>query len=174
MRESLDITSNKNTVIHVGSRKSQLALNQTEYVVALLSKLNPNLKFNIHGMTTTGDDVQDKSLSKIGSKSLFTKELESALYDNRVDLVVHSLKDMPTTLPDGMILGALLKRVDPRDSVVISKNSLANSLEELPDGSVIGTSSVRRIAQLKRHYPLLQFKDIVRDNFMIYLFFIHF
>ncbi|ORX48831.1 porphobilinogen deaminase [Hesseltinella vesiculosa] len=111
-------------------------------------------------MSTLGDKVLDVSLSKIGEKSLFTKELEVALEDGRVDFVVHSLKDLPTTLPPGMILGAVTKRENPHDAVVMSPSNKDKKLSDLPAGSVIGTSSLRRIAQLKRKYPQFEYKDI--------------
>lgn len=145
----------------IGSRKSQLALVQTHEVKGLLEKLYPDLQFSLETMTTTGDNVLDRALSMIGTKSLFTKELELALMDRSVDLVVHSLKDIPTTLPDGMCLGAILTREDPRDAVVMSKKNAGKKLKDLPSGSVIGTSSVRRSAQLKAKFPGFKFQDVV-------------
>ncbi|KAI8845971.1 porphobilinogen deaminase, dipyromethane cofactor binding domain-containing protein [Chytriomyces cf. hyalinus JEL632] len=154
------------STLAIGSRKSQLAMVQTHHVHGLLSTMFPHIQFTITGMTTTGDEVLDVALAKIGAKSLFTKELEVALHERSVDLVVHSLKDMPTQLPPGMTIGAILEREDPRDAVVM-KASLAakgiSRLEDLPVGAVIGTSSVRRIAQLKRRFPGLVFQD-VRGN----------
>ena len=103
----------------------------------------------------------DKALNKIGGKSLFTKELEVALDAGQVDFVVHSLKDLPTTLPSGLTIGAVIKRHDPRDCVVLhAKHRAVTRLSALPAGSVLGTSSLRRIAQLSRHYPHLQFENI--------------
>uniref|UniRef100_A0A673ZNU0 hydroxymethylbilane synthase n=1 Tax=Salmo trutta TaxID=8032 RepID=A0A673ZNU0_SALTR len=96
----------------------------------------------------------------IGEKSLFTKELETALEKNEVDLVVHSLKDLPTTLPPGFTIGAVLKRENPHDAVVLHPKNMGKSLDTLPDKSVIGTSSLRRAAQLKKRFPHLEFKDI--------------
>lgn len=145
----------------IGSRKSQLALVQTYEVKALLEKLHPDCTFSLETMTTTGDNVLDRALSMIGTKSLFTKELEVALVERAVDLVVHSLKDIPTTLPEGMCLGAILSREDPRDAVVMSKKNAGKKLEDLPAGSVVGTSSVRRSAQLRAKFPQLEFKDVV-------------
>lgn len=147
--------------IIIGSRKSQLALIQTNIVIRLLNQLYPSLKCTVITMTTTGDDIIDVALSKIGSKALFTKELEVALEAGQVDLVVHSLKDLPTTLPPGMKIGAILEREDPRDAVIMSTRNSEMSLDTLPSGSAIGTSSVRRIAQLKRKFPHLDFVDIV-------------
>ncbi|KAI9346296.1 porphobilinogen deaminase, dipyromethane cofactor binding domain-containing protein [Obelidium mucronatum] len=153
------------TELVIGSRKSQLAMIQTMHVKAILEERHPSTTFSVVGMTTTGDEVLNVALSKIGSKSLFTKELEVALYDKTVDLVVHSLKDLPTQLPEGMVIGAIMKREDPRDAVVmkLGLHEKGVKLEDLPVGSVIGTSSVRRIAQLKRRFPGLVFQD-VRGN----------
>ena len=108
----------------IGSRESQLAMIQTNHVHSLLAAHFPNLKFSIQGMTTQGDKVLDVALSKIGSKALFTKELEVALENGSVDLVVHSLKDMQTVMPEGLVLGAVLEREDPRDAVVMAKRLL--------------------------------------------------
>jgi hydroxymethylbilane synthase len=146
--------------VTLGTRKSELAMKQTRMVLELLKEYYPSLEVEIEGITTTGDKILDVALSKIGEKSLFTKELEVALQESRVDLVVHSLKDLPTTLPKGMSLGAVLEREDPRDAVVMSLSNKELTLETLPKGSVIGTSSVRRSAQLKRKFPHLEFKDI--------------
>ncbi|KAG7479300.1 porphobilinogen deaminase isoform X2 [Solea senegalensis] len=111
-------------------------------------------------MTTTGDKILDTALSKIGEKSLFTKELENALERNEVDLVVHSLKDLPTSLPPGFTIGAVLKRENPHDAVVLHPKHAGKSLDTLPESSAIGTSSLRRAAQLKKRFPHLVFKDI--------------
>lgn len=111
-------------------------------------------------MTTMGDRVLNISLPKIGEKSLFTKDLEDALKNGVVDFVVHSLKDLPTALPDGMAIGAVLEREDPRDALVLAKCHEGKCLQTLPKGSVIGTSSLRRTAQLSRKYPHLEVHDI--------------
>ncbi|CAL7936544.1 unnamed protein product [Xylocopa violacea] len=147
-------------VIRVGSRKSELALIQTKYVIECLKEHHPEKKFQIVTMSTKGDKILDKSLPKIGEKSLFTEELELALENGRVDFVVHSLKDLPTSLPRGMALGAILKREDPRDAVVMSKKYKDKTLTTLPEGSVIGTSSLRRAAQLARNMPHLKVENI--------------
>nr|KAF6437719.1 hydroxymethylbilane synthase [Molossus molossus] len=152
--------SPKMRVIRVGTRKSQLARIQTESVVAMLKALNPGLQFEIIAMTTTGDKILDTALSKIGEKSLFTKELEHALKMNVVDLVVHSLKDLPTVLPPGLTIGAICKRENPCDAVVFHSKFVGKTLETLPERSVVGTSSLRRAAQLQRKYPHLEFKSI--------------
>uniref|UniRef100_UPI0035902906 porphobilinogen deaminase-like n=1 Tax=Myxine glutinosa TaxID=7769 RepID=UPI0035902906 len=150
-------------VVRVGTRKSQLARIQTDLVVEKLKAENPDVTYEIVAMTTTGDQILDVALSKIGEKSLFTKELERALEQKEVDLVVHSLKDLPTALPAGFCIGTILKREDPRDAVVLAEQHDGKPLAMLPVGSVIGTSSPRRVAQLRRLYPHLVFKD-VRGN----------
>ncbi|XP_037086437.1 porphobilinogen deaminase-like [Pollicipes pollicipes] len=149
--------------IRIGTRKSELAMAQAKWVEAELKKLNPQLETEIVGMTTTGDQILNKPLSKIGEKSLFTKELERALEEGKVDMVVHSLKDLPTTLPPGMIIGAICEREDPRDAVVMKEEHRTKRLTCLPAGSIIGTSSLRRAAQLQRRYPQLTISS-VRGN----------
>ncbi|XP_011270276.1 porphobilinogen deaminase [Capsaspora owczarzaki ATCC 30864] len=150
-------------VVRVGSRKSELALIQTNSVIARLKAIYSDCTFELTTMSTTGDNVLDRALSKIGEKSLFTKELEVALAQNEVDLVVHSLKDLPTTLPPGMTIGAICKRDSPYDAVILRAKFAGLTLATLPEGSVIGTSSLRRIAQLRRAFPHLVFRD-VRGN----------
>uniref|UniRef100_A0AC11E8Y2 Hydroxymethylbilane synthase n=1 Tax=Ovis aries TaxID=9940 RepID=A0AC11E8Y2_SHEEP len=126
----------KMRVIRVGTRKSQLARIQTDSVVATLKALYPGLQFEIIAMSTTGDKILDTALSKIGEKSLFTKELEHALERNEVDLVVHSLKDLPTVLPPGFTIGAVCKRESPYDAVVFHPKFVGKTLETLPEKSV--------------------------------------
>ncbi|KAL2807386.1 porphobilinogen deaminase isoform 3 [Daubentonia madagascariensis] len=150
----------KMRVIRVGTRKSQLARIQTDSVVAMLKALYPGLQFEIIAMSTTGDKILDTALSKIGEKSLFTKELEHALERNEVDLVVHSLKDLPTVLPPGFTIGAVCKRENPCDAVVFHPKFVGKTLETLPERSVVGTSSLRRAAQLQRKFPHLEFRSI--------------
>ncbi|OAA57174.1 Tetrapyrrole biosynthesis, hydroxymethylbilane synthase [Cordyceps fumosorosea ARSEF 2679] len=150
-------------VIRVGTRKSPLAMAQAHIVVAALQAALPTHRFPIDSMTTTGDRDQTTALYNFGGKGLWTTQLEDKLVADEVDVVVHSLKDMPTTLPDGLVLGCVTERHDPRDTLVI-KQSLADrhgwrTLADLPPGSVVGTSSVRRIAQLARRYPHLAFRD---------------
>ncbi|KAJ2367220.1 hypothetical protein H4S02_003808 [Coemansia sp. RSA 2611] len=149
--------------LRVGSRDSKLALAQTEIVIAQLKQAHPQLTIRLETMKTIGDKMQDTALSKIGDKGLFTKELESALAGNMIDVVVHSLKDMPTQLPENMQLGAISAREDPRDCVVMGPRHAGKRLEDLAAGSVVGTGSVRRVAQLRRQFPHLQFAD-VRGN----------
>lgn len=147
-------------VIRVGSRKSELALIQTNHVIQCLKEFHPKKEFEIVTMNTKGDKILDKSLPKIGEKALFTEELELALVNRTVDFVVHSLKDLPTKLPEGMALGAILKREDPRDAIVMSKKYKSSTLATLPEGSVVGTSSLRRTAQLARSMPHLKIENI--------------
>ncbi|XP_062995125.1 porphobilinogen deaminase isoform X2 [Elgaria multicarinata webbii] len=150
----------KNQIIRVGTRKSQLARIQTDSVVQMLQEHHSHLRFEIVAMSTTGDKILDTALSKIGEKSLFTKELENALQRKEVDLVVHSLKDLPTSLPPGFTIGAVCKRESPYDAVVFHPRHAGKTLSSLPEKSVIGTSSLRRAAQLKRMFPQLEFRDI--------------
>lgn len=149
--------------IVIGSRKSQLALVQTHSVLAALQRLYPSQPFRIHAISTTGDKNLNQALHSFAAKSLWTKELEELMLDGKVDLIVHSLKDMPTVLPEGCVLGAVMEREDPRDAVVMKSGSGYTRLEELPEGSTVGTSSVRRSAQVARRFPHLKFAD-VRGN----------
>jgi len=150
------------TIIKIGTRKSQLALVQTYQVKDELEKIYPNAKFEVVDMSTKGDEVLDRALYKIGDKSLFTKELENALLIDEVDMVVHSLKDLPSVLPEKLVIGAVLKRVPPEDVIVLKANCKYRTWEDLVQepGNVIGTSSVRRQAQLRARWPNLKFNDI--------------
>ena len=114
-------------------------------------------------MSTQGDKILDVALAKIGDKGLFTKELEVGMIHQDIDLAVHSLKDLPTQLPEGLILGCVTERVNPADALVVNEKHQDKQLDSLPEGSVIGTSSLRRLAQLRHFYPHLTFKD-VRGN----------
>ncbi len=136
----------------IASRESRLAMWQAEHVQVALQKLYPSCDVSILGMTTRGDQILDRTLSKVGGKGLFIKELETALADGRADLAVHSLKDVPMDLPPGFALAAILRREDPRDAFV--SNHYAG-LDALPPGSVVGTSSLRREALLRARYPSL-------------------
>lgn len=149
--------------IRIGSRKSQLALVQTYWVRDQLQKHYPDWVFDIETMSTQGDKILDVALAKIGDKGLFTKELETVMLRGEVDFAVHSLKDLPTRLPDGLILGCVTERENPADALVVHEKHKDKQVETLPEGAVIGTSSLRRLAQLRHHYPHLQFKD-VRGN----------
>jgi hydroxymethylbilane synthase len=149
--------------VRIASRKSQLALVQTYWVREELQKHFPNITFEVETMSTQGDKILDVALAKIGDKGLFTKELELGMLENRSDFAVHSLKDLPTNLPEGLMLGCVTEREDPADALVVNEKNKDKKLETLPEGAVIGTSSLRRLAQLRHHYPHLSFKD-VRGN----------
>src|ERR1700739_3103984 len=136
----------------IASRESRLAMWQGGRVRCALHKLYPSCDVKILGMTTRGDQILDRTLSKVGGKGLFVKELENALADGRADLAVHSLKDVPMELPEGFALAAVMEREDPRDAFV--SNTYA-SLAALPAGSVVGTSSLRRESMLRARYPQL-------------------
>ena len=120
----------------------------------------PDLEVTIEAMATQGDKILDVALAKIGDKGLFTKELEAQMLLDKADIAVHSLKDLPTNLPEGLILGCITEREDPSDALVVNKKNDIYKLETLPAGSIVGTSSLRRLAQLRFNYPKLVFKDI--------------
>ena len=141
----------------IASRESALAMWQAEHIQAKLQALYPSCTVDILGMTTQGDQILDKTLSKIGGKGLFIKELETALQENRADLAVHSLKDVPMDLPEGFVLVAVGERANPFDALVSNRYE---RLEELPEGAVVGTSSLRREAQLRARFPHLQVKPL--------------
>ncbi|MBX9940710.1 MAG: hydroxymethylbilane synthase [Candidatus Obscuribacterales bacterium] len=145
------------TKLAIGTRESKLALLQTDQIVEQIEKLAPNLEIEIVHITTGGDKVLDRPISALGGRGVFVKELEEALLDGRVDLVVHSLKDLPTDLPTGLMLAAVLNRVDARDVFLSHK---AESFMELPSGSTVATSSRRRVAQLKALRSDLNFVDM--------------
>ena len=159
---SLTVSSPPRT-IRIGSRKSQLALVQTYWVQEQLQKHFPDRIFEVQTMNTQGDKILDVALSKIGDKGLFTQELENAMLNQEIDLAVHSLKDLPTNLPPGLMLGVVTEREDPADALVVHEQHRDKKIDTLPEGAVIGTSSLRRLAQLRHHYPHLAFKD-VRGN----------
>jgi hydroxymethylbilane synthase len=149
--------------IRIGSRKSQLALVQTYWVREQLQKSYPDINFEVHTMSTQGDKILDVALAKIGDKGLFTKELELGMIEKSIDFAVHSLKDLPTNLPEGLALAAITERENPADAVVFHEQYKGQTLETLPAGAVIGTSSLRRLAQLRHKFPHFTFKD-VRGN----------
>lgn len=157
------MSSNNKRTITIGTRKSQLALVQTYWVKAELEKHCPEVNFKVEKMSTQGDKILDVALAKIGDKGLFTKELELGMLNNTLDFAVHSLKDLPTNLPEGLRLGCVTKRVDPADALVVHEKHKDKQLDTLPEGAVIGTSSLRRLAQLRHHFPHFTFKD-VRGN----------
>ena len=141
----------------IASRESALAMWQAEHIRDQLSVLYPKTKVSILGMTTQGDQILNVTLSKIGGKGLFVKELETALEEGRADIAVHSLKDVPMHMPEGFMLCCIGKREDPRDAFV--SNNFAN-LEALPAGSVVGTSSLRRESQLRARFPHLKVEPL--------------
>jgi hydroxymethylbilane synthase len=143
--------------IVVGSRRSKLALTQTNWVINQLKAFGLPFEFEIKEIVTKGDRILDVTLSKVGGKGLFVKEIEQAMIDGEIDMAVHSMKDMPAVLPDGLTIGCVPKREDYRD-VLISKDH--KKLSELPKGAVIGTSSLRRSAQLLKERPDLEIKWI--------------
>jgi hydroxymethylbilane synthase len=146
--------------INIGTRGSPLALAQAELTKAALLAAHPQLTaagVTIVPIKTTGDKVQDRTLSEIGGKGLFTKEIEEALLEGRIDLAVHSMKDMPTFLPDGLVIAAMLEREDPRDVLI---SPVADSIENLPQGAVVGTASLRRQAQLLALRPDLKVQPL--------------
>ncbi len=141
----------------IASRESALAMWQARHIQARLQALYPETEVTILGMTTTGDQILDTPLAKVGGKGLFVKELETALADGRADLAVHSMKDVPMNLPEGFMLAATGEREDPRDAFV--SNDFA-SLEDLPAGSIVGTSSLRRQSQLQARFPHLKIESL--------------
>lgn len=141
----------------IASRESALAMWQAKHIQATLQQLYPQCEITILGMTTKGDQILDKTLSKIGGKGLFIKELETALQENRADLAVHSIKDVPMDLPDGFALVAIGERANPFDAFVSNQYE---RLEDLPKGAVVGTSSLRREAQLRARFPHLNIKPL--------------
>jgi hydroxymethylbilane synthase len=155
--KATDTTPQQPAKLIIASRESRLAMWQAEHVRDRLAALYPHCSIEILGMTTRGDQILDRTLSKVGGKGLFVKELEVAMAEGRADLAVHSLKDVPMELPEGFALSAVLEREDPRDAFV--SNDYA-SLDELPAGSVVGTSSLRRQALVASRYPQLVIKPL--------------
>jgi len=145
------------TKIVIATRKSALALWQANFIRHWLVELYPQSEISILGMTTRGDQILDTSLSKIGGKGLFTKELEQSMADGRADIAVHSMKDVPMNIPTGYVLAAITEREDPRDAFVSNQYA---SLDLLPTGSVVGTSSLRRKSQLGARFPHLQVQQL--------------
>ena len=143
--------------IIVGSRRSKLALTQTNWVIQQLKRLNPSCDFEIKEIVTKGDKILNVTLSKVGGKGLFVKEIEKALLNKEIDMAVHSMKDMPAVLPEGLTIGCVPEREDHRD-VLISKSGL--TLDQLPAGAKIGTSSLRRGAQILARRPDVKMKWI--------------
>lgn len=141
----------------IASRESALAMWQARHIQSRLQALYPQTEVSILGMTTTGDQILDTPLAKVGGKGLFVKELETALADGRADLAVHSMKDVPMNLPEGFMLAATGEREDPRDAFVSNQFP---TLESLPAGSIVGTSSLRRQSQLQARFPHLKIESL--------------
>jgi hydroxymethylbilane synthase len=152
----LELSMNKNTV-RIATRQSDLALWQAEYVKAQLEHFHPNIEVTLLPMTTKGDIILDTPLAKVGGKGLFVKELEVSMLEGRADIAVHSMKDVPVEFPEGLGLAVICPREDPRDAFV-SNNF--KSLSELPQGAIVGTSSLRRQCQLKAKRPDLDIRDL--------------
>ncbi|MEL4178707.1 hydroxymethylbilane synthase [Roseateles sp. PN1] len=150
------MSETNNQAVIIATRESRLALWQAEHVKARLEG-ELGLSVSLLGMTTRGDQILDRSLSKVGGKGLFVKELETALEEGRARLAVHSLKDVPMELPEGFELAAILQREDPRDALVSNRYA---SLDELPQGAVVGTSSLRRVVQLLALRPDLRIEPL--------------
>ena len=143
--------------VRIATRKSALALWQAEYVKAQLEHFHPGINVELVPMTTKGDIILDTPLAKVGGKGLFVKELEVAMLENRADIAVHSMKDVPVEFPEGLGLEIICPREDPRDAFV--SNSI-NSLADLPQGAIVGTSSLRRQCQIKAMRPDLDIRDL--------------
>lgn len=141
----------------IASRESPLAMWQALHIQCRLQALYPKTTVEILGMSTTGDQILDTPLAKVGGKGLFVKELETALEDGRADLAVHSMKDVPMNLPEGFMMAATGEREDPRDAFVSND---FDSLEDLPEGSIVGTSSLRRQSQLQARLPHLKIESL--------------
>lgn len=143
--------------IRIATRTSPLALWQAEHVARRLQELHPGLHIEMVGMVTRGDKILDSPLSKIGGKGLFVKELEVGMLEGSADIAVHSMKDVPMEFPEGLHLPIIMEREDPRDAFV--SNEYAN-LDALPEGAIVGTSSLRRQTQIRARYPHLQIRDL--------------
>jgi hydroxymethylbilane synthase len=141
----------------IATRGSQLALWQSNHIKAVLEEQNPGLEVELNVIVTTGDRIQDKALSKIGGKGLFLKELEEAMLQGEAQIAVHSLKDVPTVMPEGLLLAAITEREDPRDALLSEKYT---NIDSLPQGAVVGTSSLRRRMQIEKLRPDLVIKDL--------------
>jgi len=150
----------KNRIVRIGTRGSELALWQTNWVKEHLLRHFPQLQIDTIIIKTTGDRILDSPLSKIGDKGLFIKEIEHALLNNEIDLAVHSLKDVPTSIPEGLMIGAVTRREDVHDVLIAHPKKAYHSFDELPYGAVIATGSLRRKCQVLHWRPDLQIVDI--------------
>jgi len=145
------------SALRIATRRSRLALWQAEHVQGRLAVLHPGLRIDLVPLSTRGDELLDVSLSKEGGKGLFVKELEAALAEGRAEIAVHSMKDVPADLPPGFALAAILAREDPRDAFVSTRQE---NLAALPAGAVVGTSSLRRQAQVAARHPALEIRPL--------------
>jgi len=143
--------------LRIATRKSPLAVWQAEHVARKLTELHPGIHIELKRMVTRGDKIIDSPLSKIGGKGLFVKELEQGMLDGKADIAVHSMKDVPMDFPEGLHLGAIMEREDPRDAFVSNNYP---DLTALPEGAQVGTSSLRRSTQLRERYPHLKILDL--------------
>ncbi|THW04135.1 porphobilinogen deaminase [Aureobasidium pullulans] len=159
----LTFTLENMEVVNIGTRRSQLAIAQVDSIVKHLQTFAPGPEYRSQVVSTMADENQVKSFQDFNAKSIWTEELEKLLIEKKLDVIVHCLKDVPTTLPESCILGIICEREDPRDVVVMKTNSPHKKLQSLPAGAIVGTSSVRRKAQIMRHYPHLICED-VRGN----------
>ncbi|KAK2598236.1 hypothetical protein N8I77_011661 [Diaporthe amygdali] len=155
-----DISPAAQAPLRIGTRRSNLAVVQAEGIRDSLQKIAPGRSFEIEALRTLGDKDQSTALYNFGAKSLWTTELEEKLTSGELDVIVHCLKDMPTNLPESCDLAAIPLRDDPRDALIVKAGLPYASLEDLPQGAVVGTSSVRRSAQLRRLYPHLRFANL--------------
>lgn len=144
-------------MVRIGTRKSQLALWQAEYVRTQILAIAPHVQVELVKMTTEGDRILDRTLAAVGGKGLFTKELERGLLERRIDLAVHSMKDVTVSLPEGLHIPAICRREDPRDAFV---SNLYADLDALPRGASVGTASLRRQSQLRERWPHLHVMDL--------------
>ena len=165
------MSENSAATLKIATRKSPLAMWQAEFIRRALQRQYPQLDVELLPMTTRGDHLLDTPLAKVGGKGLFVKELELALLEGRADIAVHSTKDVPMTLPEGLSLGAICRRDDPRDALILprerspssTESTCENALELLPEGATVGSSSLRRQCQLLRQRPDLNF-SMLRGN----------
>ena len=144
-------------ILRIATRTSPLAMWQAEHVARRLQEIHPGLQIEMVGMVTRGDKILDSPLSKIGGKGLFVKELELGMLEGSADIAVHSMKDVPMEFPAGLHLPVIMQREDPRDAFVSNRYA---SLDELPEGAIVGTSSLRRQTQIRACYPHLQIRDL--------------
>ncbi|GGI88239.1 porphobilinogen deaminase [Shewanella gelidii] len=153
----MDYQRMSQNIIRIATRKSPLAMWQAEFVKAELERIHPDLTVELLPMSTKGDVILDTPLAKVGGKGLFVKELEVAMLEDRADIAVHSMKDVPVDFPEGLGLEVICEREDPRDAFV---SNTYKSIDELPQGAVVGTSSLRRQCQLRARRPDLVIKDL--------------